>query len=199
MLTPAHTINPPSPYGDLSRTKAGLFRVSCSLQVRTQVDYQIPRLIAIHQKRELISIRHASTHDVPPPSFCDIYGVVELTWYIPWAYGRRGHFHEVHYEQFELTPCVLSLLEGHFAVELHSAIYSDELLTRGIGHPLLLLTVFDLVLTLYELHLFFENDSNVCKSQFETLQWLVPPLVMSVQLPSFLWPSKPLVQVNQVW
>ena len=121
-------------------------------------DYQIPRWISTHQKKELISIRHASTHDVPPPSFCDLYGVVELTWYTPWTYWHRDHFHAVDYGQFELTPCVLLLFEVHFAVELHSAVYSDALLTRGNGHPLLLLPMVDLVRLFCEQYLFFENE-----------------------------------------
>ncbi|PSN51741.1 hypothetical protein C0J52_13457 [Blattella germanica] len=90
--------------------------------------------------------------------FCDLYGVVELTWYTPWTYWHRDHFHAVDYEQFELTPCVLLLFEVHFAVELHSAVYSDALLTRGNGHPLLLLPMVDLVRLFCEQYLFFENE-----------------------------------------
>ncbi|PSN39947.1 hypothetical protein C0J52_23284 [Blattella germanica] len=110
-------------------------------------------------EKELISIRHASTHDVPPPSFCDLYGVVELTWYTLWVYGHRDHFHAAYYGQFELTQCVLLLYEVHFAVELYSAVYSDALLTRGNGHPwLLLLPKVDLVRLFCEQYLFFENE-----------------------------------------
>ena len=37
ILTPANTINPPPPYGDLSSAKAGLFRAPCSLQMSTHL------------------------------------------------------------------------------------------------------------------------------------------------------------------
>ncbi|PSN35364.1 hypothetical protein C0J52_11494 [Blattella germanica] len=62
-----------------------------------------------------------------------------------WGYGHRDHFYAVDYGQFELTPFVLLLFEVQFAVELHSAVYSDGLLTRGNSHPLLLLTWLTLI------------------------------------------------------
>ena len=110
---------------------------------------------------------------MPPPMMflCLVSAISTVLWSKPGTHhGHRGHFHEVDYGQFELTPCILLLLEGHFTVELHSAIYSDGLLTRGNGHPLLLLPLVDLVLTFCEQSPFFENEFKVWKSHFEAPQ-----------------------------
>ena len=60
------------------------FRIPCSLQMNTR-RLSDSTLNHDSSEKELISIRHASIHDDLPPSFCDLYDVVELTWCTPWA------------------------------------------------------------------------------------------------------------------